>query len=65
MYLPVFQFIGKQNNDLLRTKFNALGTPLYVIVDSDGELLSGPMAYEKDVQKFIEFLDKGIEEFKK
>ncbi|MCF8296310.1 MAG: thioredoxin family protein [Saprospiraceae bacterium] len=57
--------IGKQNGDLMRTKFNALGTPLYVVIDSDGKVLSGPQAYETDVKKFIEFLDKGLEEFKK
>ncbi len=57
--------IGKQNGDLMMTKFNALGTPLYVIIDSDGKILSGPQAYEKDIEKFLKFIDKGLEEFEK
>ncbi len=57
--------IGKQNQDLLMTEFEALGTPLYIIVDADGNILSGPHPYETDVSKFVEFLDKGLEKFKK
>ena len=57
--------IGKQNRDLMKTKFNSIGTPLYIVINSDGKILSGPIQTEKNVAKFIEFLDKGLEEFKK
>ena len=57
--------MGKKNRDFLITKFNSLGTPLYAVVDPDGNILSGPVAYEQDVEKFIEFLDKGISAFQK
>ncbi len=57
--------LGKQNRDFMITRFNALGTPLYVVVDPDGKVLSGPLAYEKDIDKYIEFLDNGLEEFQK
>lgn len=55
--------LGKKNRDLLITKFNALGTPLYAIVDTKGNILSGPIGFEGDAEKFIAFLDKGLEEF--
>jgi thiol:disulfide interchange protein DsbD len=57
--------LGKKNRDFLISKFNVLGTPLYAVVSPEGEILSGPLPYEKDVDKFIKFLDKGVEEFKK
>ena len=57
--------IGKQNRDLMKTKFKSIGTPLYIVISSDGKILSGPIDYEEDVNKFVEFLDKGLEEFKK
>ncbi|MCD4679630.1 MAG: thioredoxin family protein [Bacteroidales bacterium] len=61
----VMKTMGKQNRDFMITRFKALGTPLYVVVDADGNILSGPLAYEKDISKFVEFLDKGLEEFQR
>ena len=39
--------------------------PYYVLLDDKGELLVKPRAYNLNVDKFIEFLKTGIEEYKK
>lgn len=56
--------IGKQNADFQITRFNNNAQPYYVILDHEEELLINPIAYETDIQKFIDFLDKASKEFK-
>lgn len=51
--------IGKQNADFQITKYNNNAQPYYLVLDSDGNTLSGPISYTKDYQSFINFLDKG------
>ncbi|WP_162342555.1 protein-disulfide reductase DsbD family protein [Cyclobacterium salsum] len=55
--------IGKQNADFQITRFNNNAQPYYVILDHEEELLVNPIAYETDIQKFVEFLDAAKEEF--
>ncbi|SHN20591.1 thiol:disulfide interchange protein DsbD [Cyclobacterium lianum] len=55
--------IGKQNADFQITRFNNNAQPYYVILDHDEELLVSPIAYETDIQKFIDFLDAASNEF--
>ncbi|MFO7824632.1 MAG: thioredoxin family protein, partial [Cyclobacterium sp.] len=57
--------IGKQNADFQITRFNNNAQPYYVILDHDEELLVSPIAYETDIQKFIDFLDAAKSEFPK
>lgn len=57
--------IGKQNADLQIVQFNNNAQPYYCLLDSDGELLVTPKAYDLKIQNFIDFLNKGIEEFHK
>jgi thiol:disulfide interchange protein DsbD len=57
--------VGKKYADLQITRFNVNAQPYYVLLDTDGELLVNPRAYDLDVDEFIDFLDRGIEEFKK
>lgn len=56
--------IGKQNADFQITRFNNNAQPYYCLVDEDGKLLVSPKAYDLKVDKFIEFLDSGIEKYK-
>ena len=51
--------IGKQNADFQITKYNNNAQPYYLVVDANGNTLSGPMAYNLDVASFVMFLDKG------
>jgi len=57
--------IGKQNSDLEITLFNNNAQPLYVIADSEGKSLLEPQSYDKNVQRFVEFLEEGKRNFKK
>jgi len=55
--------IGKVNADLQITKFNSNTQPYYVLLDNSGKELTESMGYELDPQKFIDFLNKGLEKF--
>lgn len=49
--------IGDKWSLLERYKFGANAQPFYVILDSEGNLLSGSYTFEPDVDKFLEFLN--------
>jgi thiol:disulfide interchange protein DsbD len=55
--------VGKKYADLQITRFNVNAQPYYVLLDTNGELLVNPRAYDLDVQAFVDFLDRGISEF--
>ena len=57
--------IGKQNADFQITQFENNAQPYYVILDQQEELLINPIAYETDIQKFIDFLDTASKEFQR
>ena len=57
--------IGKKYADLQISRFNVNAQPYYVLLDSDGNLLVAPRAYDLDVDGFIKFLDSGKTEFNK
>lgn len=46
---------------LQRYKFGSNSQPYYVILNAQGELLSGPFAYREDVPAFLQFLNAGLE----
>ncbi len=50
---------------LQRSKFGANAQPYYVVLDPQGRMLSGPYSYDEDVAKFMGFLQKGLDSFKK
>lgn len=57
--------IGNQNVDMQITRFQNNAQPYYVILDPNTEeILVQPVAYETDVNKFVDFLNSGITEFK-
>lgn len=45
---------------LQRSKFGANSQPYFVVLDERGGLLSGPAVYDEDVDKFIGFLNNGL-----
>ena len=57
--------IGDKWSYLQEYKFGANTQPFYVLLDNEGNLLSGSYSYEKDVDKYIEFLENGKKEYKK
>jgi thiol:disulfide interchange protein len=56
--------IGGQNVDMQITRFRNNAQPYYVILDPNTEdILVQPIAYETDVNKFVSFLESGIQKF--
>ena len=50
--------IGQQNADLQITRFDNNAQPYYVILNTDGELLLPPKAYDLNIANFVAFLDE-------
>lgn len=50
---------------LQRHKFGANSQPYYVVLDNEGNLLSGPSYYDENVDNFAKFLNVGIKNYKK
>jgi thiol:disulfide interchange protein DsbD len=57
--------IGKKYADFQISRFKVNAQPYYVLLDTNGDLLVEPKAYDLNVDNFIEFLDKGLNEFRK
>ncbi len=55
--------IGRKNVDFEISRFNVNAQPYYVLLDTSGEVLIPPRAFDTDVEGFKEFLDKGMETF--
>ena len=49
--------VGDKWSLLERYKFGANAQPFYVILDSEGNLLSGSYTFEPDVDQFLNFLN--------
>ena len=57
--------IGDKWAYLEQTKLGALTQPFYVPVDNDGNPLAGSFSYKEDVSAFLQFLNKGLENYRK
>lgn len=58
--------VGAKWSYLQSYKFGANAQPFYVLLDPQtGKPLSGSRAYDEDIDKFLDFLDKGINSYKK
>jgi len=57
--------VGKIFADLQISRFNVNSQPYYVLLDTNGQLLNAPRAYDLDVDAFVKFLDTGLENFGK
>lgn len=55
--------IGDKWSYLQEVKFNSNSQPYYVVLDTDGNLMSGPFVYEENVQGFLDFLNRGKEKY--
>ena len=56
--------LGAKNRYIEQTKYHENSQPCYFVVDPDGNVLSGPTYYERDVNRYIAFLRKGIDAYK-
>lgn len=57
--------IGKKYADFQISRFNVNAQPYYVLLDTSGNLLTPPKAYDLNVDHFIKFLDTALENFGK
>jgi len=55
--------IGKKYADFQISKFNVNAQPYYVILDTNGQPLIQPKAYDLNIDNFIQFLDAGKQAF--
>lgn len=56
---------GEKWSYLQRHRFNINSQPYYVLLDNQGRLLNAPRAYDENVEAFVEWLGKGLENYKK
>jgi thiol:disulfide interchange protein len=57
--------IGNKWSDLQASRFNANSQPFYVLLDANGDLLVQPKGADYDPKSFTQYLDSGLEAFKK
>lgn len=57
--------VGDKWSYLQRVKFGANAQPFYVLIDNEGNPLNKSYSYDEDVPKYIEFLQTGLENYKK
>jgi len=56
--------VGDKWSYLQRHKFGANAQPFYVLLDNEGMPLAPAYSYDKQVDKYIQFLQKGVENYK-
>lgn len=57
--------VGDKWSYLQRSKFGANSQPYYIILDNAGQALTLPYFYDEDVEKFVQWLETGISNYKK
>ena len=58
----VLKTLGRRNLNYQKTEFNMNAQPYYVIVNADGKVLTEQnYKYDRDVQKFVKWLNEGIQ----
>lgn len=57
--------VGDKWSYLQRVKFGANAQPFYVLIDNDGQPLNKTYSYDEDIPAYIDFLETGLENYKK
>lgn len=57
--------VGDKWSYLQRVKFGANAQPFYVLLDNEGKPLNKSYAYDEDIAKYLDFLKKGLDNYKK
>ncbi|MDR1793247.1 MAG: thioredoxin family protein [Bacteroidales bacterium] len=60
----IISMLGKKNMYIQQNIYEQNSQPCYFVIDHDGSVLSGPVFYERNVDNYLQFLDKGIAKFK-
>ena len=56
--------VGDKWSYLQRSKFGANAQPFYVLLDNEGKPLNKSYSYDEDVNKYIDFLQTGLRNYK-
>ena len=48
-----------------RSKFGANAQPFYVLIDNEGKPLNKSYSYDEDIDKYVDFLQTGLDNYKK
>lgn len=57
--------IGDKWSYLQRSKFGANAQPFYILLDNTGKPLGPSYAYDEDINKYVQFLQGGLNNYKK
>lgn len=55
--------VGDKWSYLQEVKFNSNSQPYYVVLDKNGQLMSGPFVYKEDINGFLDFLNRGKKKY--
>ena len=61
----VYKDLGRVNSYIARERFNVNAQPNYILLSPDGEILVPTHSYDLSVENFINFLNSGVEAYKK
>ena len=61
----VLRTVGDKWSYLQRVKFGANAQPFYVLLDNDGKPLNGSYSHDEDIDKYVKFLQTGLDNYKK
>ncbi len=56
--------VGDKWSYLQRTKVGANTQPFYVLLDNEGKPLAGSRSYDEDIQEYLNFLQKGLDNYR-
>ena len=57
--------VGDKWSYLQRSKFGANAQPFYVLLDNEGKPLNKSYSYDEDIEKYVNFLQTGLKNYKK
>lgn len=57
--------MGDKWSYLQRVKFGANAQPFYVLIDNEGKPLNKSYSYDEDIDKYVDFLQTGLDNYKK
>lgn len=57
--------VGDKWSYLQRVKFGANAQPFYVLIDNEGKPLNKSYSYDEDIDKYVDFLQTGLDNYNK
>lgn len=61
----ILRTVGDKWSYLQRSKFGANAQPFYVLIDNEGKPLNKSYSYDEDIDKYVDFLQTGLDNYKK